>query len=60
MRNNASASVIARVEKDLANAKQHGKYSNIDYRVCELQEWNVEPTNLEKASEDTNDEMPWS
>lgn len=60
MRNNASASVIARVEKDLASAKQHGKYSNIDYRVCELQEWNVEPTNLEKTSEDTNDEMPWS
>ena len=61
MRNNASASVIARVEKDLASAKQHGKYSNIDYRVCELQEWNVEPTNLEKATEDNiDDDMPWT
>jgi hypothetical protein len=45
----------------LEGAKNAGKYSNIDYIVCELQEYDVQPTNLEVASktEDSSSEMPW-
>ena len=48
--NNANANAIAKAEKDLISAKNNNKYSKIDYRVCELQEWDVKPTNLEEAT----------
>lgn len=66
--NAAGANAVTKLEKDLVNAKQNGAYQNIDYRVCELQEWTVEPTNLEKPAESTGDMsfdapadsgMPW-
>lgn len=50
MHNNAGANTFAKVETRLAKAKQHGKYSNITYKVQELQEWTVEPTNLENPA----------
>jgi hypothetical protein len=56
--NSANVNAVTRLEKDLVNAKQNGAYQNIDYRVCELQEWTVEPTNLEKPAESTGD-MPF-
>ena len=56
--NNANANAVTRLEKDLANAKQNGAYQTTDYRVQELQEWNVQPTNLEKPASDT-DNMPF-
>ena len=56
--NAANANAVTRLEKDLVNAKQNGAYQNIDYRVCELQEWTVEPTNLEKPADTTGD-MPF-
>ena len=56
--NSANANAVTRLEKDLVNAKQNGAYQNIDYRVCELQEWTVEPTNLEKPA-DTSGDMPF-
>lgn len=61
MRNSANASVMAQVERDLANAKAHNKYSKIDYRICELQEYTVEPTNLAApaAEADQSNAMPW-
>lgn len=54
MRNSINSNGIAKVASDLANAKAHNKYQKIDYRVCELQKWDVKPTNLEtpKASAD--------
>ena len=55
--NNANGNTIAKAEKDLAGAKKANKYSKIDYRVCELQEWTVEPTNLEKPAE-SDDPFP--
>ena len=62
LKNNASASDITKAEKDLTSAKNAGKYSSIDYRVQELAEYDVQPTNLEtpsaKGSEDSGD-MPW-
>lgn len=67
LKNTATADDFNKAAKDLANAKEHNKYSNIDYRVQELTEYDVQPTNLEqpasgnKGSEDTSSssEMPW-
>lgn len=63
LRNNANANSIAKAAKDLESAKRAGKYANIDYRVQELAEYDVQPTNLEspsvaKGSEDSS-MMPW-
>lgn len=58
LRNNAGTNAIAKLEKDLASAKNAGSFSNIDYRVQELQEWDVKPTNLDKPVSDTG-EMPF-
>ena len=54
LRNDAKSNVIAKAASDLAKAKANNVYQNIDYRVCELQKWDVKPTNLEtpKTSED--------
>lgn len=58
--NNAGTNSYARLEKNLANTKAAGSYSTTEFKVQELQEWNVEPTNLEKAPEaDISSEMPW-
>lgn len=65
LNNSANANALTRLEKDLANAKQNGAYQNIDYRVQELREYAVEPTNLEKPAEEdlpfasSSSEMPW-
>ena len=60
LRKNAGSKAIARLEKQLANAKQSGLYSAVDYRVQELQEYTVEPTNLEKPQEESSvGDMPW-
>jgi hypothetical protein len=67
MRNSANTNALSKVEKDLANAKANGAYANIDYRVQELQEYSVAPTNLETPVDDSNlpfdgpssSEMPW-
>jgi len=61
---NPNAKAIAKLEKDIVRAKQSGLYSSIDYRVQELQEYSVEPTNLEKPAESdlpfpSGNEMPW-
>ena len=65
MLNNAAGSnAITKLANDLAKAKDNGSFSNIDYRVQELQEYDVQPTNLEaapsaKGSEDSAGDMPW-
>lgn len=58
--NNAGSNAIARLEKNLANAKQNGAYASTDFKVCELTEWEVTPTNLEKPAEDPlGSDLPW-
>ena len=67
--NNANASALTRLERDLTNAKQNGAFQNVDYKVCELQEWTVEPTNLEQPAKSDDPfgdlapsaagDMPW-
>ena len=64
--NSANVNALTRLEKDLASAKQNGAYANTDYRVCELKEWDVKPTNLDKPADTSDlpfstsdDNMPW-
>lgn len=57
--NAANVNALTRLEKNLVNAKQNGAYQNTDYRVCELQEWTVEPTNLENPVT-TSEDLPFS
>ena len=60
LRNSANSNAIAKLEKDLANAKAAGAYSNTEFKVQELAEYNVEATNLEKPAEpSTSSDMPW-
>lgn len=57
---NSSAKGLSRLEDNLAKAKANGLYSNVTYKVQEMQEYEVEPTNLEKPAETTTSgEMPW-
>ena len=65
--NSSKATALEKMRADLAKAKQNGLYANIDYRVQELQEYSVAPTNLETPVDDSNlpfdgpssSEMPW-
>lgn len=58
--NNAGSSAIARLEKDLTNAKQNGSFSTTEFRVQELQEYTVQPTNLEeKPQEEVGSSDDW-
>ena len=50
---------ITKLERDLANAKNNGAFSNIEYKVQELQEYTVEATNLETSAPASSSEMPW-
>ena len=67
LRNNSGANALPGLEKNLASAKNAGMYSTIDYRVQELQEYVVEPTNLTPDSSDlpfstsasADDDLPW-
>ncbi len=63
--NNAGIKALERMEKRLAEMKSSGSYATTDFRVQELQEYTVQPTNLEKPAEDdlpfslSSSDMPW-
>lgn len=59
--NYASSKAFTRVEKELNRLKDAGSYANYDFRVQELAEYTVEPTNLSTApiSESDSSAMPW-
>lgn len=65
LRNSANASALTKLEKDLANAKQNGAYATTEFKVQELQEYVVTPTNLvdtsagNVAAAPSDSEMPW-
>lgn len=60
LKNGSGSSAIARLEKSLLNAKQAGSYATTEFKVQELQEYNVEPTDLsQQASTDSSSDMPW-
>jgi len=64
LRNSAGSNALARLEKELASAKEAGSYSNVEYKVQELTEFDVKATDLSSApSEDstsTDDDLPWN
>jgi hypothetical protein len=66
LHNNAGNTAIAKLEGRLAEMKNNGSYSNTEFKVQELAEYDVQPTNLEtasgtKGSEDagSDNQMPW-
>ena len=67
LHNNAGSNAITKLATRLAEMKSNGSFANTDFRVQELAEYDVQPTNLEqpasgnKGSEDTSSssDMPW-
>lgn len=68
LHNSAGSKALSKLEKDLANAKNNGSYASTDFRVQELSEYSVEPTNFSSApttttggqgSEVSMGDMPW-
>ena len=68
LHNSAGSKALEKLEKDLANAKNNGSYASTDFRVQELSEYSVEPTNFSSApttstggqgSEVSMGNMPW-
>ena len=61
--NNAGANAITKMAERLAEMKSQGSYANTEFKVQELQEYDVQPTNLDKApadkTEEGSSEMPW-
>lgn len=69
LRNSAGASALMRLAKQLANDKQAGAYASTDFRVQELQEYDVKPTDLSapqnndplsEGAGSEDDENPWA
>lgn len=63
LRNSAGSKAYEKVEKELANIKQNGGYPNTEFKVQDLQEYDVKATDLSssaKGSEDTDSDMPWN
>lgn len=64
LRNNSGANALPGLEKNLASAKASGMYSNVEYKIQALQEYDVKPTNLEVAAStaqdtDSDSKLPW-
>lgn len=64
LHNSAGSKALEKLEKELASAKDNGSYASTDFRVQELSEYTVEPTNLDNAPADAASEsavgdMPW-
>lgn len=61
--NNAGVNAITKMAERLAEMKSQGSYANTEFKVQELQEYDVQPTNLESTqeakTEDSSSEMPW-
>lgn len=64
LRNNAGASSIAKLQKTLADAKNAGLFTTTTFKVGELEEFTVEPTNLTVTPSavdniGSEDDLPW-
>lgn len=61
LRNAAGSKALERLEKELFNAKQAGSFANTEFKVQELAEYNVEPTDLSQteAQSAPSEAMPW-
>lgn len=59
LRNNASASAISQLEKNLKSSKDAGLFAKVEYAVQKLKKWEVQPTNLTQAPTEAKEVMPW-
>lgn len=65
LHNSAGSNALAKLEKELNNAKDRGSYANTEFKVQELAEYNVEATDLSSAPAENNQgtadsgAMPW-
>lgn len=61
LKNGTGSSAITRLEKSLLNAKQAGSYATTEFKVQELAEYDVQPTNLDQPqqTQGSEDAMPW-
>ena len=67
LHNSAGSNALAKLEKELANAKDRGSYANTEFIVQELKEQDVQPTDLSSApastgstgTESGSGDMPW-
>lgn len=62
----AKTTDYSKLEADINERKSNGQYSDTEFRVCEFQEYTVEPTNLDEVptssgagSEDFNTSTGW-
>lgn len=53
------SNAVDRLEKRLADAKAAGSWPNTEYKVCALQEYQVEASDLNSVAEDSSSAMPW-
>jgi hypothetical protein len=60
LRNNAPDSVVQRAASELARIKNNGGLANTEYKVQELQEYTLEPTNLNPAPAIGEDDLPFA
>lgn len=58
LRNNAGSSAYSKLEKEIANAKSAGSYPTTEFRVCELEEYKLEASDLEKPAQ-TEESYIW-
>ena len=56
---NIAANALDKLEKRLADAKANGSFSNTEYKVCALQEYKLEATDLGNVAEGSSEKMPW-
>lgn len=57
--NNAGTNALARLQKNLTDAKNSGAYANTEFAVQELTEYKVNPTNLAQETQATEEKSPW-
>lgn len=65
LHNSAGSNALARLEKELTNAKNNGAYASTEFKVQELAEFDVKATDLSSTSKEEtpssdDDDLPWN
>lgn len=60
LRNTAGPKAFERLEEEIRNAKNAGSFATTEFKVQELAEYSVEPTDLSEANtQDSSNILPW-
>lgn len=57
--NSAGPNALTRMDGRLKEMKNNGSFPTTDFKVQPLQEWSVEPTNLDTPAQSSSEAMPW-